>query len=133
MLRIKKIQKSLLKTLENNQFSTKIRLYFSSKIIGEFFDSYERVYTHVNQNPITIKGYVTEISAEALVWKQYGLSEIGAKEITCNKKYAPWFKLASKIEIDGDSYQTYKENVGGKFLISELPLNLVKIIVMKAR
>ena len=79
MINIKKIKKSLLKTLENNQFSTKIQLYFSSKNESEFFDSYERVYTHVNQNPITIKGYVNEISAEALTWKQYGLKEIGAK------------------------------------------------------
>lgn len=133
MINIKKINKHLLKTIESNQFSTKIQLFFSSKSVGTFYDKYEKNYTFANQNPITIKGYVTEISAEALTWKQYGLSEIGAKEIICNKKYASWFKLASKIEIDGDTYQTYKENLGGKFLISELPLNIIKVIVTKSK
>lgn len=133
MVNIKKISKQLLSTIENNKFTTKILIFFSSKTVGSFYDSYEGNYTFTNQNPLTIKGYVTEISAESLTWKQYGLKEIGAKEILCNKKYAQWFKLASKIEINGDTYQTYKENLGGRFLITELPLHLIKVIVTKTK
>jgi hypothetical protein len=133
VLNIKKLNRGILRVIENNKYTTKIQIYFSSKTSGDYFDSYEKNYTHVNQNPLTIKGYVTEISPEALVWKQYGLSEMGMKEIICDKKYASWFRLATKISIDGDFYQTYKENQSGKFLITELPLNIIKVVVYKVK
>lgn len=132
-MNIKKVQQQIKRTIESNNFSTKILLYFSTRTVPADFDSYEKNYTYTNLNPVTIKGYVSDISNEALVWKQYGLSEVGAKQILCDEKYASWFRLCNKIEIDNDSYQVYKENVGNRFLITKLPMKLIKIVVTKVK
>jgi len=117
--------------LSSKELSTKIKLFFSTRTIGEDFDSYEKNYTYNNLNPITIRGYVRDLRPESLVWRQYGLSETGAKEIICADKYIEWFKNCNKIEIDNDSYQTYKENVGNRFLITKLPFKLARVVIRK--
>lgn len=133
MFNIKKLNRQILKTIEDSGLNTKIQIFFSNKTVGEDFDPYEKNYTYTNQNPLTIKAYISDVSPEALVWKQYGLTEIGMKEIICNKKYAQWFRLCNKIKIDGDSYQVYKESVGNRFLITELPLKLIRVLVTKVK
>ena len=117
--------------LKDKNFSTKIYLYMSTKTAGADFDPEEQNYTYTNLNPIVVKGYVKDVKAEALVWKNYGLSETGAKEVICEYKYAEWFRLANKIEIDSDSYQVYKENVGNRMLIEKRPFSLARIILKK--
>ena len=82
--------KYLEKIIKEN--STKIYIYFSTATVGDDFDPYEQNYTYTNLNPLVIKGYVRDISPEALVWKQYGLREMGAKEIICDKRYRNWFE-----------------------------------------
>jgi hypothetical protein len=133
MINTKKIQKYILKTIEDSGLNAKIQIFFSQRTVGTDFDPYEKNYTYTNQNPLTIKGYITDVSPEALVWKQYGLTEVGMKEITCNSKYAQWFRICNKIEINGDTYQVYKENVGNRLLITELPLKLIRVIVSKVK
>lgn len=133
MINIKKLNRQVLKTIEDSGLNTKILLFFSQRTVGEDFDPYEKNYTYTNQNPLTIKGYVTEVSPEALVWKQYGLAEVGMKEILCDKKYIKWFRLCNKIQIDGDNYQVYKENVGNRLVITEMPLKLIRVLVTKVR
>jgi hypothetical protein len=132
-MNLKKIRTQIKRTIESSNFSTKIRLYFSQRSVGEFYDPYENNYSYTNLNPITIKGYVRDISPDALIWKQYGLSEIGAKEILCDNKYVSWFKLCNKVEIDSDTYQVYKEAQGNRFMITEEPFKISKIIVVKAK
>lgn len=119
--------------LKDNDTATKVYFYFSTRSVPDEFDPYEKNYTYTNLNPIALKMFVRDIKSEALVWKQYGLSEIGAKEIICEKKYGDWFRRCNKIEIDGDSYQVYKENVGGRCLIEERPFNLIKVIITKVK
>jgi len=131
MLNIHKRNKEIERMLRNVEFSTKIYLFMSTKTAGEDFDPEEKNYTYTNLNPYVVKGYVRDIKAESLVWRQYGLAETGAKEVLCEYKYAQWFRLANKIEIDGDSYQVYKENVGNRFLIEKKPFNIAKIILRK--
>ena len=117
--------------LNDNNLSTKISIYFSTKTAGDDFDSYEKNYTYTNLNPMTIRAYVRELSAEALVWKQYGLQEIGAKEIICKSKYAEWFRSANKVEIDGDGYEVYKEGTSGNAIIQKRPYNLIRVVLQK--
>ena len=121
------------KLLKSKELSTKIYLYMSTKSAGEDFDSEELNYTYTDLNPIVVKGYVTDIKPEALVWKQYGLAETGAKEVLCEYKYAQWFRLANKIEIDGDEFQIYKENVGNRVLIEKTHFSLARIILRKVQ
>ena len=122
---------SLQKLLENSRYTTKIKIFFSTKAAGEGYDSYEDNYTFTNLNPLTIKAYVTEISSEALVWKAYGLKEIGAKEIICKSQYTNWFKMANKVEIDGDEYEVFKEGVGNRANIQKRPFNFIRVILQK--
>ena len=127
---MKKID-SINRLLRNNRFSTKILLYFSTKTYGEDYDPYEKNYTYTNLNPLSIKAYVTEISSEALVWKQYGLKEMGAKEILCEAKYENWFKIANKIEIDSDEYEVFREATGFRAIIQKRPYNLIRVVIQK--
>ncbi len=117
--------------LEDRDFTTKITIYFSTKTAGEDFDTYENNYTYTNLNPLTIKGIVTDISPEALVWKSYGLKEIGAKEVVCKSKYAEWFRIANKIVIDGDEFEVYKEGVGNRVIIQKRLYNLIRVVLQK--
>lgn len=130
-INIHKSSPEIKKLLNDKNLSTKIYLYMSTKTAGEDFDSEEKNYTYTNLNPVVVKGYVKDVKGEALVWKQYGLSETGAKEVICEYKYAQWFRLANKIEIDGDEFQVYKENVGNRLLIEKRPFSLARIILKK--
>lgn len=131
MFNIKKRNKDISGLLEDANFSTKIKIYFAFKNAGSDFDPYEKNYTLTDLNPITIRGYVREIKTESLVWSQYGLSEIGAKEILVDSKYVQWFRDAARIEIDGDNFQVYKEGVGNRVLIELRPCQIARIILKK--
>jgi len=86
--------------IEKAEVTTKITIYFATPSYPEDYDKYEKNLTYTNLNPLSIKGYVREISPESLVWRQMGLQEMGAKEIICKEKYKDWFKKANKIVID---------------------------------
>jgi len=133
MLNLKKKNREVSRLLSNSNFSTNITLYFSTRSVGADFDPYEKTYTFTDLNPKTIRGYVRDIKPEALVWKQYGLAEMGAKEVLCDDKYAQWFRICNKVEIGGDDYQVYKENVGNRLLIEARPMKLVRIIIRKVQ
>lgn len=109
--------------------ATKILIYPSKASFGDGYDSYEKNYTYTNLNPLTIKGYVREISAESLVWKGYGLKATGAKELICNSRYKNWFKIANKIVIDDEEYEVMKEGVGGRVQIQTRPYCLIRVIL----
>jgi len=119
------------RVFNHSDFCTKIRISFSQKTAGEYFDPYEQNYTYVNSNPITIKGYVSEVTGEALVYKQYGLQNMGAKEILCDVKYKNYFLNANKIEIDGDNYLVFKEATGGRTIISNRAKKMIRVIVTR--
>jgi hypothetical protein len=117
--------------LTHSDFCTKIKISFSHKTAGEFFDQYEQNWTYTNLNPITIKGYVSEISPEALVYKTYGLQNMGAKEILCDARYKNYFQYCNKLEIDGDNYMVFREATGNKTLISNRTKKLIRVVITR--
>ena len=119
------------KLLKDKAFTTKVSIYFSTKVAGDDFDPYEANYVTTNLNPVTIKAYVRDISPEALVWKQYGLHNTGAKEILCDDKYKNWFEKANKIVIDGETYQVFKEGTGNRTIITKRPYNLIRVVLSR--
>jgi hypothetical protein len=123
--------KFLSKILKDKEFTTKVKIYFSTQSAGDDFDPYEKNYVFANLNPKTIKAYVREVSPEALVWKQYGLHQMGAKEILCDKRYREWFENCSKIEIGSTVYQVFKEGTGNRTIISERPYNMIRVVVSR--
>ena len=120
--------KSLFK---NNKFNTKIKLYFSRKTFGDFYDDYEDNATYLKLNPVTIKGYVHDITATSLIFKRYGLESMGAKEVIADSKYKSWFEDCEKIEIDGDEYQVFKEAAGQNMIIHERAFKIIRIVLQR--
>lgn len=117
--------------LKDADFTEKIRLYFSNKVAGDDFDSYEKNYTLTYLNPVVIRGLVRNVSPEALVWKQYGLSEIGSIEIIVHAKYKTWFTNVAKIEVNGDFYTVFKDGTGGRSIIQDRPNRIIRVILKK--
>jgi hypothetical protein len=86
--------------------ATKITIYFATKVAEEGYDPYEDNLSTSNLNPKTIRGYIHPVTPQQLIYKQYGLSNIGAVEIICDEKFLDWFKTANKIVIDSIDYKT---------------------------
>jgi hypothetical protein len=116
---------------KDERYSKKIYLSFSSSYAGDDYDGYEKNLTVSNLNPICIKGYVREINPEALVWKQYGLANIGAKEVLCEQKYDSYFRKCTKITIDGEKYQVFKEGVGNRAIIQKRPFQTMRVVLQR--
>ena len=119
------------KILKHTDFTSKITIYFSSKTAGADYDPYEQNYTYTNLNPITIRGFVSELSAEALVYKHYGLQNLGMKEILCDARYKKYFQNCNKLTIDGDNYTVFKEGTGNKTMISNRSNKLIRVVVTR--
>ena|SRR3990167_6203811 len=117
--------------LKDKDFASKIKMFFSTKTEGADFDSYEKTYEYTNLNPKTIYGIVNFISPEALVWKKYGLAEIGAVEVITEAKYENWFRTCNKIEIDGDEYSVFKDAGGMKFIIEKRRNSMLRIVLQR--
>lgn len=116
---------------KHSDFCTKIKLYFSQKTFGEYYDPYEDNYTYTNLNPLTIKGYVSEISSEALVYRHYGLREQGAVEVLTDSKYKNYFVNCNKIVIDNQDYEVFKEGTGNNSLISNRTKKIIRVILTR--
>lgn len=116
---------------KNNDVSSKIYIYFSSSYAGDDYDPYEKKKVDYNLNPIVIKGYVREINPEALVWKQYGLQNIGAKEVLCDAKYDSYFRNCKKIVIDNIEYQVFREGAGNKAIIQARPFQTMRVVISR--
>lgn len=117
--------------LKNRDFTTKAYVYFSNKTAGDDYDPYEKNWTYSNNNPKVIKGYVTQLSVDSLVWKPYGLKEQGAVEFFCDSRYIAWFEKCNKIEIDGEEFQVFKEGTGGRSIITKRPYNIIRVLLEK--
>ena len=117
--------------VEADEVASKIFIYFSVKTAGDDFDPYEKNYVDTTLSPKIIKGYVREVSPEALVWKQYGLSNIGAKEILCRKQYKSYFANCSRVVIDDEDYEVFKEGTGHKSIISDRPYEMIRVVVTR--
>ena len=117
--------------IRHTEFSTKIKIFFSTKIAGDAFDPYEENYTHTTLNPQTIRGYVTDISPEALIFKEYGLHNIGAVECLVEDRYENWFENAEKIEINDVTYQVFRHGTGSKSILQKRPFKLLRVILQR--
>jgi hypothetical protein len=108
-----------------------IHVYFALKSTGDDYCSEEKNYTYTNLNPKTIKGYVSSVSPEKLVWRQYGLSETGAVEVLTSDRYIEWFKKANRIVIDNVDYSVYKVGSDNRVLIDRRAGGLIRVILQK--
>ena len=110
---------------------TKISIYFGIRSAGEDFDPREQNYDYTNLPYKTIKGYIQTISPEKLVWKEYGLQEMGAVEVLCEAKYKEWFKMCNRVVIDSEDYSVFKIGNGNRVLIQDRPGNIIRVVLEK--
>lgn len=122
---------SVIDFLNSKEFTKKITIYLATKVAGEDFDTYENNYTNSLMNPVTIRGYVSTLSPEALVYKQYGLANIGAVEVITTSNHKNYFALASKVLIDGVEYQCFREGTGNKTIIQDRPAGLIRVVLTR--
>ena len=110
---------------------TKIFIYFAIRGTSDDFDPYTKNYTYTELPPKAIIGYLVQISPEKLVWKEYGLQEIGAVEILCDDRYKDWFKHCHRIVINGEDYSVFKIGNGSRVLVQDRPGGLIRVILEK--
>ena len=110
-----------------NQQGTNIYMYFGTTSYGSDYDPETNNYTLTPLPPKVIKGYVHQISASALVWKQYGLQELGSIEIVCDAKYTDWFKTCMSIVVNGVVYRTFQFGQGKLAIIQDRGHGLIKV------
>ena len=118
--------------LRDQQLNAPIQIYMSTLVADEDFDSFGANYTPTNLNPITVYGYVRELSPESAFWKQYGVYQTGMVEIICQKTCEQYFALANRIVISGVDYQIYKAGTGNKTMITERPGQLLRVVLTRA-
>ena len=131
MVRIKKHNKDIDAILKDSNMNTKVLVFFSYTTYGDDYDGYENNTVDAKLNPKTLKAYVNDISPQALIYKQYGLQEIGAKEILCDARYKSWFEKCAKITIEGDEYQVFKEAAGGRAIISDRKFKTIRVVLSR--
>ena len=117
----------------------KITLYFAIEVAAEGYDPYEHNTTPSNLNPKTIRGYIHNITPEQLIYKQYGLSNVGAIEIVVDEKYYNWFKLANKITVAGIDYLVMREgNAAGTpsnpkgTVVAKRAFKMVRLVLVRS-
>ena len=126
-IRIKEFETLMLK----DYTATKITLYMATEVANDGFDSYEENTTPSNLNPKTIRGYIHTVTPEQLVYKTYGLSNIGALEIIVDEKYYNWFKIANKIEIDDIDYRVMREGNAKGNVVAKRAFKMVRIVLVR--
>lgn len=132
-MRLKKciVKKDIKSIIEHPALTTKISLYFGYTTYGDDYDQYEKNTIDAKLNPKIIKAYVRDISPEALVYKQYGLHEQGAKEIICDARFKGWFEKCAKITINSKEYQVFKEGAGQRAIITERPFDMIRVVLSR--
>lgn len=111
-----------------NANGTNIYIYFATKSSANAdFDPDTKNYQYINLPPKTIKGYVTQLTPEKLIWRQYGLIAMGAIEILCDSKYINWFKTCNRVTVNGTDYRVFKLGQGKLAIIQERAGGIAKI------
>lgn len=112
-----------------NKEGTKVYCYFAVKSTGDDYDPESKNYQYTNLNPHVFKAYVYQISPEKLVWKEYGLQEMGAVELLCDAKYYDWFKSCNKLVIDDVDYSVFKVGADNRVLIQKRAGDLIRVVL----
>lgn len=116
--------------LKHNKFTTKVKIYMSTKTYGDDYDAYEDNYTFTNLNYITIKAYVRTLTPETAFYKQYGVYEKDIKEIICEDRFYDAFRKCNKVEIGNDEYEVLKTATGQGTIIKR-PYKLIRVTLKR--
>lgn len=117
--------------LKDKDFTKSIRISFATKQAQEDYDEYEKNYEYTNLNPITIRGVVTFLTPEKVVYKQYGKAEQEFVEVLTDGKYQQYFEQCSKLTIEGKEYCVFKDKVGAGSGIQKRSNNIIRVVLQR--
>ena len=105
-------------------------IFRGTKTKSDNYDPFRDVgYEESTQNPIYIKAITKSVSFNALVFKEIGLIESGAKNIIVKDSDVDFLKLCQKLIINEQPYYIYHDAVGSKFQKYPLQFGYTKIVV----
>jgi hypothetical protein len=100
----------LIKILTDEGKMSNVLVYPATETVN---DPYEKTTTKGFLNPLTVKGYVIQLSFESLKWKYPGLTPSGSVQVITHSKYEKIFQTADKIKIGDNYYKTLKDDSKG--------------------
>jgi hypothetical protein len=114
-------------------YATKVFVYLpGAKVKGTNYDKFRDVgWTVGQQNYLTVKAWVREVSPNELILRQIGLVSVGAKKLVVKNNDVALFRLANRVVINNVDYYVYNDAVGKKFQIQELDENYSEVTVFK--
>lgn len=84
-----------------------IKVYVGKETIQ---DPYEKNVTFAHLNAIPLKAVVEDLTTTQAKWKMPGISVSKVKEITVKYKYRTIMERSSKIIIDDEEYEGWRDN-----------------------
>jgi len=114
-------------------YATKVFVYLPGATVKSAnYDKFRNIgYSKAQQNYLTVKAWVREVSPNELIIKQLGLVNVGAKKLVIKNNDVNLFRLASRVVINNVDYYVYNDAVGKKMMIQELDENYSEITVWK--
>jgi len=114
-------------------YATKVFVYLPGATVKSAnYDKFRNIgYSKAQQNYLTVKAWVREVSPNELIIKQLGIVNVGAKKLVIKNNDVNLFRLASRVVINNVDYYVYNDAVGKKMMIQELDENYSEITVWK--
>jgi hypothetical protein len=96
------------------------------------FDPYRKLDTTTTLDaPLDVKAIVHQTSANGLIFKELGLTEVGNIVLVIKDSDVNLLKIASKIIYNDEEYTAYSKAVGNKFQIYKRPFGFSRVILFK--
>lgn len=114
-------------------YKEKIKIFLpGSTVKSANYDKYRDVgYQKAQQNWLTVKAWIRDTTANELIFKQLGITAMGAKKLVIKNNDVNLFKLAEKILIGEVHFYVFNDAVGNKMQILPLDDNYSEITVFK--
>lgn len=90
-------------------------------------DPYEKNVVTTYTNPLPLLAIISDFTSTQAQWKMPGVKVAKVKEIYVKSKYRTLIELSSKIEIDGEAYEGWREN--GKMQIRQMAPDVIRLYI----
>lgn len=103
-----------------------------SNSLGKNFDPYRNIDTTItNDSPIPIKAIIHQTSANGLIVKELGLTEVGSIVLIVKDSDVNALKYSQKITYNDEEYTVCSKAVGNKFQMFKRPFGFNRITIFK--
>lgn len=116
-----------------SKFAVNVEVFLrGSKTKGACYDKYRDVgYVKNIFNPIFVKAIKRNLSPNSLVYREIGLAEVGAVELTVKNDDVLVLRASEKVRYNNDEYYAYNEALGNKFQVYPSTIGYSRVILFK--